>query len=81
MAKIKLFLTLDDAVEVVSKRLDCKNDREIIRQELEQKCYLNTDEYSIGFSDGLEAVSEAIDAIDKQIFEEWLEKRRGKKDD
>lgn len=78
MAKSKLFLSLDDAVEVVAKRLDCNNNRVIIRQELEQKCYISTDEYAIGFSDGLEAVQEAINAIDEQKLEEWLEKRRGK---
>ena len=36
-----LMLTLDDAVKV-SKRLviDCMDDNEIIRQELEQKCWI-----------------------------------------
>lgn len=78
MAKNKLFLSLDDAVEVVTKRLDCKNDKVIVRQELEQKCYLSNDEYAIGFADGLEAVQKAIEAIDRQKFDEWMEERKKK---
>ena len=78
MARSKLFLSLDDAVEVVTKRLDCRNDKVIVRQELEQKCYLNTSNYEIGFSDGLEAVQKAIEAIDKQEFDKWLEGRKKK---
>ena len=78
MARHKLFLSLDDAVDVVAKRLDCRNDKVIIRQELEQKCYLSNDEYAIGFADGLAAVQKAIDAIDTERFEKWMEERKKK---
>ena len=76
MAKSKLFLSLDDAVEVVAKRLDCNNSKEIIKQELEQKCYISTTEYEIGYADGLNAVKKAIEALDEESYAEWLNRRK-----
>ena len=73
MAKSKLFLSLDDAVEVVAKRLDCNNSKEIIKQELEQKCYISTTDYEIGYRDALEEISKAINVLSEVSFEKWLE--------
>ena len=56
----KLFLTLDNAVLVATKKFDISP--EFARQELEQKCYTTDDQYTIGYHDGLYDAIKAIEA-------------------
>lgn len=60
---MKLFLSLDDAVKVCKYRLECEQDEVIIRQELEQKCYIANEQYSIGYYDALEETKKAIERL------------------
>ena len=50
----KLFLSLDDAVDIVNREFGI--DRTIARQELQQKCYINSGDWEIGYHDGLSRV-------------------------
>lgn len=54
----KLFLSLDDAVNVAVREFGC--DPELATQEFEQKCYITDDQYVIGYHDGLNDAIEAI---------------------
>lgn len=54
----KLFLSLDDAVDIVNREFGI--DRTIARQELQQKCYINSGDWEIGFHDGLKRVIKMI---------------------
>lgn len=54
----KLFLSLDDAVQIAHREFDI--DPQLARQEFEQKCYITDNQYKIGYHDGL---YDAIDAI------------------
>ena len=61
----KLFLSLDDAVNVAVRVFGC--DPELARDEFEQKCYISDDQYEIGYLDGL---SDAIEAIKRKAESE-----------
>lgn len=54
----KLFLSLDDAVQIAYREFDIDPQR--ARREFEQKCYITDNQYTIGYHDGL---YDAIDAI------------------
>ena len=56
-----LFLSLDDAVLIAVRKFDA--DEDIARQEFEQKCYVNDDEYSIGYADGLCDAIKSIESL------------------
>lgn len=56
----KLFLSLEDAVNVAYRHFDV--DPVLARSEFEQKCYITDDQYVIGYHDGL---SDAANAIEK----------------
>lgn len=61
----KLFLSLDDAVLVATKRFGI--DPLLAEQNFEQKCYVTDDQYMIGYDDGL---NDAIKAIKDKIESE-----------
>lgn len=64
---IQLFLKLEDAVNIAEELVKNGNeDREIIENELMQKCYISDNQYSIGFHDGLKT---AKDMIEKRMGE------------
>ena len=64
---IQLFLKLEDAVNIAEELVKNGNeDREIIENELMQKCYISDNQYSIGFYEGLKA---AKDMIEKRMGE------------
>lgn len=60
--KTQLFLELDDAVMVVCDRMRLSDDREWVRSELEQRCYLSNDQYGIGYD---QARQDIIDFVEK----------------
>lgn len=64
--KTELFLTLDDAVRVVCDRLNliAHCDREWLRNELEQVCYISNDEYSIGFEKARKDIMDMIERME-----------------
>ena len=78
MAKKCIFLKLDDAVNVAIKHFNVDEaDKEWVRNCFEQKCYLsNTTEYEIGYNDGLQAVKNAIKALEEESYAEWLNRRK-----
>ena len=77
MAKSTLFLKLDDAVDVAMRHFDLnKDEKEWVRSCFEQKCYISTTEYEIGYADGLNAVKKAIEALDEESYAEWLNRRK-----
>ena len=57
----KLFLSLDDAVDIAAREFDI--DEGLARIEFEQKCYITDNQYTIGYYDGL---YDAIDVIRKK---------------
>lgn len=64
---IQLFLKLEDAVNIAEELVKNGNeDREIIENELMQKCYISDNQYSIGFYEGLKT---AKDMIEKRMGE------------
>ena len=75
----KLFLDLEDAVNVAMAKFDiAEEDREWIRSEFEQKCYISTSEYDIGYDDGLEAASNAIQRVADERYKKWFEGNQSK---
>lgn len=54
----KLFLSLDDAVLVATRKFDINP--QLAEQEFEQKCYITDNQYAIGYYDGLHDAIEAI---------------------
>jgi len=50
----KLFLSLDDAVEIANREYGV--DKTIARQDFMQKCYVNSGDWEIGYHDGLSRV-------------------------
>ena len=67
----KLFLTLDDAIKVALEWIMVlgEGDEECLRNDFEQKCYLSSDQYSIGWCDGVNAAMDAIKTM-AESFEE-----------
>ena len=62
----KLFLSLDNAVAIAVREFDA--DAVIARQEFMQKCYVTSDQYQIGFYDGVGESLEAVrNLLDKHI--------------
>ena len=61
----KLFLSLDDAVLVATKRFGI--DPLLAEQNFEQKCYVTDDQYAIGYDDGLnDAIKTIKDKMEKE---------------
>lgn len=62
----ELFLSLDNAVMVIVDRMKLVDEemREIVRQELEQKCYLPDDQFYIGFETAKEKAIQSIKGIE-----------------
>lgn len=54
----KLFLSLNDAVEIAYRQFDI--DIQLARQEFEQKCYISDNQYAIGFCEGVDSSIEAL---------------------
>lgn len=66
MGDMKLFLSLDNAVKVCCSVFDADKEDEIaLRSELEQKCYISNDQYSIGYHDALKDAMRSIKELDK----------------
>ena len=64
--KRKLFLSLDDAVNICKHELGSEYDEEIIEQALEQKCFIAPVQYHIGYEDAIKDVKKALDHIAKR---------------
>ena len=69
----QLFLNLDDAIKVAVNHFNA--DPEIARIEFEQKCYISSNEYSIGYDDGIDAVEKKIEELKKEIWKKVLSDR------
>lgn len=62
----ELFLSLDNAVMVIVDRMKLVDEemREIVRQELEQKCYFPDKQFYIGFETAREKAIQSIKDIE-----------------
>lgn len=69
--KSKEFLTLDDAVMVVIDRMELaeEDDREWVRSELEQRCFLCSSEYEMGYIEAVHDVNEKLKNAISELFE------------
>jgi hypothetical protein len=69
--KSKSFLTLDDAVMVVVERMELAkdDDREWVRDELEQRCFCCSSEYEMGYIEAVHDVNEKLKNAIASLFD------------